>query len=138
MKWIGKIILLYVVLNSCESANEKITFNSNYSIIPKPQQLSITEGFFEISEKTCFYYDSSEIKVVEFLTNYLEENFKFKGKNKTSNQIATNKIYFLKEDGVLGKIDDYQINDINLTIDKSYNEKILKIGKKKYFKIIVK
>ena len=36
------------------------------------------------------------------------------------------------------KIDDAQINDINLTIDKSYNEKILKIGKKKYFKIIVK
>ena len=36
------------------------------------------------------------------------------------------------------KIDDDQINDINLTIDKSYNEKILKIGKKKYFKIIVK
>ena len=71
MKWIGKIILIYVVLNSCESANEKIKFNSNYSIIPKPQQLSITEGFFEISEKTCFYYDSSEIKVVEFLTNYL-------------------------------------------------------------------
>ena len=36
------------------------------------------------------------------------------------------------------KIDDDQINDINLTIDKSYNKKILKIGKKKYFKIIVK
>ena len=36
------------------------------------------------------------------------------------------------------KIDDDQINDINLTIDKSYNGKILKIGKKKYFKIIVK
>ena len=36
------------------------------------------------------------------------------------------------------KIDDDQINDINLKIDKSYNEKILKIGKKKYFKIIVK
>ena len=36
------------------------------------------------------------------------------------------------------KIDDDQIIDINLTIDKSYNEKILKIGKKKYFKIIVK
>ena len=36
------------------------------------------------------------------------------------------------------KIDEDQINDINLTIDKSYNEKILKIGKKKYFKIIVK
>ena len=36
------------------------------------------------------------------------------------------------------KIDDDQINNINLTIDKSYNEKILKIGKKKYFKIIVK
>ncbi len=36
------------------------------------------------------------------------------------------------------KIDDNQINDINLTIDKSYNGKILKIGKKKYFKIIVK
>ncbi len=36
------------------------------------------------------------------------------------------------------KIDDDQIKDINLTIDKSYNEKILKIGKKKYFKIIVK
>ncbi len=36
------------------------------------------------------------------------------------------------------KIDDEQINDINLTINKSYNEKILKIGKKKYFKIIVK
>ncbi len=36
------------------------------------------------------------------------------------------------------KIDDDQINDINLTINKSYNEKILKIGKKKYFKIIVK
>ena len=36
------------------------------------------------------------------------------------------------------KIDDDQINDINLTIDKSYDEKILKIGKKKYFKIIVK
>ena len=35
------------------------------------------------------------------------------------------------------KIDDDQINDINLTIDKSYNGKILKIGKKKYFKIIV-
>ncbi len=36
------------------------------------------------------------------------------------------------------KIEDEQINDINLTINKSYNEKILKIGKKKYFKIIVK
>ena len=36
------------------------------------------------------------------------------------------------------KINDDQINDINLTIDKSYNNKILKIGKKKYFKIIVK
>ena len=36
------------------------------------------------------------------------------------------------------KIDDDQINEVNLTIDKSYNEKILKIGKKKYFKIIVK
>ena len=36
------------------------------------------------------------------------------------------------------KIDDEQINDINLTINKSYNGKILKIGKKKYFKIIVK
>ena len=36
------------------------------------------------------------------------------------------------------KIDDDQINDINLTINKSYNGKILKIGKKKYFKIIVK
>ena len=36
------------------------------------------------------------------------------------------------------KIDDNQINDINLSINKSYNGKILKIGKKKYFKIIVK
>ena len=51
MKWIGKIILMYVVLNSCESANEKITFNSNYSIIPKPQQLSITEGFLKSVKK---------------------------------------------------------------------------------------
>ena len=41
---------MYVVLNSCESANEKITFNTNYSIIPKPQQLSITEGFYS---KSC-------------------------------------------------------------------------------------
>ena len=80
MKWIGKIILLFVVLNSCDSANEKKKLNSNYSIIPKPQQLSITEGFFKISEKTCFYYDSSQSKVVEFLTNYLEDNFKFKGR----------------------------------------------------------
>ncbi len=35
------------------------------------------------------------------------------------------------------KIEDNPIKDTNLVIDKSYDKKILKIGKKKYFKIII-
>tara|TARA_A100001011_G_scaffold192058_1_gene200724 strand:+ start:1 stop:1197 length:1197 start_codon:yes stop_codon:yes gene_type:complete len=35
------------------------------------------------------------------------------------------------------KIEDNPIKDTNLIIDKSYDKKILKIGKKKYFKIII-
>ena len=35
------------------------------------------------------------------------------------------------------KIENNPIKDTNLTIDKSYDKKILKIGKKKYFKIII-
>ena len=57
----------------------------------------------------------------------------------TSNNIVTSKSEAkrLIEGGGI-KIEDDQITDINHTIDKTYNEKILKIGKKKYFKIIVK
>ena len=74
--------------------------------------------------------------------NIDEINFKINSKlidTLTSNSTVSSKSEAkrLIEGGGI-KIDDDQINDINLTIDKSYNEKILKIGKKKYFKIIVK
>ncbi len=74
--------------------------------------------------------------------NIDEINFKIDSKlidTLTSNSTVSSKSEAkrLIEGGGI-KIDDNQINDINLTIDKSYNEKILKIGKKKYFKIIVK
>ena len=74
--------------------------------------------------------------------NIDEINFKIDSKlidTLTSNSMVSSKSEAkrLIEGGGI-KIDDDQIKDINLTIDKSYNEKILKIGKKKYFKIIVK
>ena len=74
--------------------------------------------------------------------NIDEINFKIDSKlidTLTSNNTVSSKSEAkrLIEGGGM-KIDDDQINDINLTINKSYNEKILKIGKKKYFKIIVK
>ena len=74
--------------------------------------------------------------------NIDEINFKIDSKlidTLTSNSTGSSKSEAkrLIEGGGI-KIDEDQINDINLTIDKSYNEKILKIGKKKYFKIIVK
>ena len=74
--------------------------------------------------------------------NIDEINFKIDSKlidTLTSNSLVSSKSEAkrLIEGGGI-KIDDDQINDINLTIDKSYNGKILKIGKKKYFKIIVK
>ena len=74
--------------------------------------------------------------------NIDEINFKIDSKlidTLTSNSTVSSKSEAkrLIEGGGI-KIDDEQINDINLTINKSYNEKILKIGKKKYFKIIVK
>jgi len=74
--------------------------------------------------------------------NIDEINFKIDSKlidTLTSNNTVSSKSEAkrLIEGGGI-KIDDEQINDINLTINKSYNEKILKIGKKKYFKIIVK
>ena len=74
--------------------------------------------------------------------NIDEINFKINSKlidTLTSNSTVSSKSEAkrLIEGGGI-KIDDEQINDINLTINKSYNEKILKIGKKKYFKIIVK
>ena len=74
--------------------------------------------------------------------NIDEINFKIDSKlidTLTSNSMVSSKSEAkrLIEGGGI-KIDDDQINNINLTIDKSYNEKILKIGKKKYFKIIVK
>ena len=74
--------------------------------------------------------------------NIDEINFKIDSKlidTLTSNSTVSSKSEAkrLIEGGGM-KIDDDQINDINLTIDKSYNEKILKIGTKKYFKIIVK
>ena len=74
--------------------------------------------------------------------NIDEINFKIDSKlidTLTSNSTVSSKSEAkrLIEGGGM-KIDDDQINDINLTIDKSYNGKILKIGKKKYFKIIVK
>ena len=73
--------------------------------------------------------------------NIDEINFKIDSKlidTLTSNSTVSSKSEAkrLIEGGGI-KIDDDQINDINLTIDKSYNGKILKIGKKKYFKIIV-
>ena len=73
--------------------------------------------------------------------NIDEINFKIDSKlidTLTSNSTVSSKSEAkrLIEGGGM-KIDDDQINDINLTIDKSYNEKILKIGKKNYFKIIV-
>ena len=74
--------------------------------------------------------------------NIDEINFKIDSKlidTLTSNSTVSSKSEAkrLIEGGGI-KIDEDKINDINLTIDKSYNEKILKIGKKKYFKIIVK
>ena len=74
--------------------------------------------------------------------NIDEINFKIDSKlidTLTSNSTVSSKSEAkrLIEGGGI-KIDDDQLNDINLTIDKSYNGKILKIGKKKYFKIIVK
>jgi len=74
--------------------------------------------------------------------NIDEINFKIDSKlidTLTSNSTVSSKSEAkrLIEGGGI-KIDDDQINDINLTINKSYNGKILKIGKKKYFKIIVK
>ena len=74
--------------------------------------------------------------------NIDEINFKIDSKlidTLTSNSTVSSKSEAkrLIEGGGI-KINDDQINDINLTIDKSYNGKILKIGKKKYFKIIVK
>ena len=74
--------------------------------------------------------------------NIDEINFKIDSKlidTLTSNSTVSSKSEAkrLIEGGGI-KIDDDQINDINLTIDKSYDNKILKIGKKKYFKIIVK
>ena len=74
--------------------------------------------------------------------NIDEINFKIDSKlidTLTSNSTVSSKSEAkrLIEGGGI-KIDDDQIKDINLTINKSYNGKILKIGKKKYFKIIVK
>ncbi len=74
--------------------------------------------------------------------NIDEINFKIDSKlidTLTSNSTVSSKSEAkrLIEGGGI-KIDDDQINDINLSINKSYNGKILKIGKKKYFKIIVK
>ena len=74
--------------------------------------------------------------------NIDEINFKIDSKlidTLTSNSTVSSKSEAkrLIEGGGI-KIDDDQIKDINLTINKSYNGKILKIGKKKYFKIIIK
>ena len=74
--------------------------------------------------------------------NIDEINFKIDSKlidTLTSNSMVSSKSEAkrLIEGGGI-KIEDDQITDINHTIDKTYNEKILKIGKKKYFKIIVK
>ena len=71
--------------------------------------------------------------------NIDEINFKIDSKlidTLTSNSTVSSKSEAkrLIEGGGI-KIDDDQINDINLTIDKSYNGKILKIGKKNILKL---
>ncbi len=72
--------------------------------------------------------DEINFKIDSKLTDTLTSNSSVSSKSEAKRLIEGGGI----------KIDDDQINDINLTIDKSYNGKILKIGKKKYFKIIVK
>ena len=72
--------------------------------------------------------DEINFKIDSKLTDTLTSNSSVSSKSEAKRLIEGGGI----------KIDEDQINDINLTIDKSYNEKILKIGKKKYFKIIVK
>ena len=90
----------------------------------------------EAEEKARSIFENSSFDNID------EINFKIDSKlidTLTSNSTVSSKSEAkrLIEGGGI-KIDDDQINDINLTIDKSYNGKILKIGKKKYFKIIVK
>ena len=73
--------------------------------------------------------------------NIDEINFKIDSKlidTLTSNSTVSSKSEAkrLIEGGGI-KIDDEQINDINLTINKSYNEKILKIGKKNILKLLL-
>ncbi len=90
----------------------------------------------EAEEKAKSIFESNSYDNID------EINFKINSKlidTLTSNNTVSSKSEAkrLIEGGGI-KIDDDQINDTNLIIDKSYNEKILKIGKKKYFKIIVK
>ena len=90
----------------------------------------------EAEEKAKSIFESNSYDNID------EINFKINSKlidTLTSNNTVSSKSEAkrLIEGGGI-KIDDDQINDTNLVIDKSYNEKILKIGKKKYFKIIVK
>ena len=106
--------LAYLVTKDCHSEN------SAQEVEEKARSIFENNSYDNIDEIN-FNIDS---KLIDTLTSSSTVSSKSEAKR-------------LIEGGGI-KIDDDQINDINLTIDKSYNEKILKIGKKKYFKIIVK
>ena len=96
MKWIGKIVLLCIFLNSCQSVNKKNFTKANYSIIPKPQFLSKSNGVFELNENTILSYDSTQEKNVLFFTNFIKNKYGILLQNNGPKSHKKNEISFEK------------------------------------------
>ena len=129
----------------CQSIEEQITAKNMEALIeevlvPTEEVVEIRRGAKVQTEKKFFPgYILIKMEMTDETWHLIKAQSKVTGFLGTKGKpiaISNAEAKRLIEGGGI-KIEDNPIKDTNLIIDKSYDKKILKIGKKKYFKIII-
>ena len=71
--WFGIVILFFV---GCKQEVQKTDWQiTDLQIVPRPKQIALGKGYFELNEKTCLRYNSfsEEIRIADNLTKAIEE-----------------------------------------------------------------
>lgn len=66
--WFGIVILFFV---GCKQEVQKTDWQiTDLQIVPRPKQIALGKGYFELNEKTCLRYNSfsEEIRIADNLT----------------------------------------------------------------------
>ncbi len=104
------LIFISAILAACQNPENK-SLDSFPSLIPKPKEVKISEGIFNLNKNSSLYVDKEFMNAGKFLTNYIEKgsSFKLKKSSEDDGTITIKKNDTLSNEGYTLKVSASEI-----------------------------